>query len=694
MEPLPSPANLLILTIKEEDAEAIIMTLRNGGLAVRGTFTDDPQRVQDLLGSQTFELIICCDWDPGIELDSWMMLYQELRLEVPLIVIAAPNTDANHLINAMRNGARDVAEKGDTEHLQLVVARELSDLEFRRQATLLQGRLRECERRARQGMDASGEAVALVQEGFHIQTNPAYQELFRFTGEQELDGYPLLDLIAPDKQNEIRRSLRLLDRLGETESTSIDVQCIRADSVRFDAHLTLSKTSLDGDPCLRILVEEGQGQAATGVSGGIDRETGLPNRSALTDELTRRLERKGTDATPVAVIYVAVDVFSRLVQAKGLTTGLNAAADVGASLRKLTPPDTFLARLSDDGFILLIDAIPPAEASRLSWKIVDTVHLPPVPGVIQGDAPVCSAGIIIAQPGTDSTDETLDIVYRDHFLGALETDSDSAPSSVTMSRTPDSGYHSEISQVEREFGAQIHRALEGNGFELVYQPIVSLKGDSQENYNVFLRLRDDQKRLRAAKEFLSAVNHSGHMIAVDRWVIRHAIEELVRQRRQDRKISFFVNIAEETLQEHKLLIWICDYLREYQARGNWLTFQVLEDHARRHAAAFIKLSEGLKKVKCKVAINNFGLGPSPEILLDSLPANYIKFAPEFGYHLADDAIKQKKLMELAAIVREAGRRSVVTGVEDARTLTILWSAGIDYVQGNFLQNPSPDIEPQ
>jgi EAL domain-containing protein (putative c-di-GMP-specific phosphodiesterase class I) len=37
-------------------------------------------------------------------------------------------------------------------------------------------------------------------------------------------------------------------------------------------------------------------------------------------------------------------------------------------------------------------------------------------------------------------------------------------------------------------------------------------------------------------------------------------------------------------------------------------------------------------------------------------------------------------------------KTIATGVEDARTLSVLWTAGVDYVQGNFLQKPSPTIE--
>jgi EAL domain-containing protein (putative c-di-GMP-specific phosphodiesterase class I) len=102
--------------------------------------------------------------------------------------------------------------------------------------------------------------------------------------------------------------------------------------------------------------------------------------------------------------------------------------------------------------------------------------------------------------------------------------------------------------------------------------------------------------------------------------------------------------------------------------------------------------EGLKKIKCRVAVNRFGATGRAQMLLQALPLDFVLLLPEYANQLADDKDKQQKLLELAALAREFNVKSVVTGVEDARTLTILWTAGVDYVQGNFLQRPSPTLE--
>lgn len=690
MDSLSNPVNILILASSEEEAEAIITSLRNGGLAVRGIFTDEPERLDELTGTYPFDLIFCCEYDPAIDLDTCMSYFGELDLDLPLIVIAGEETDSPSLIRALRAGARDLTEHRDTEHLQLVVARELSDLRHRRMEQRLRQRLEDCEKRDKDVIDASGDAVAFVQGGMHVQANPAYQRLFQFATLEDLDGYPLLDLISPDEQPEARRILRSLEQQQEKESNQMELQCMRADTSHFHARVTASRSNLDGEPCLRITVEEIQQEKPHEVTGHLDSETGLPNRTALKAELSARVEQGNSMRRPFAAFYIGLTALSKVLHNHGLITGMEAAATFGEALRELAPKGSFLARMGDDAFVLLVEDLTRSDAMQLVSKITNKAHLPLSKKKVDDDKPSCSVGLMIVDPRIDSPTDILNTVYRDFLFGLLE--SKQAQSTTGFSAAPDSDPHSESGDQDRRLTARITRALDGDGFQLFYQPIVSLKGDSQENYNVLLRLREHDRSLREAKEFLSAAIQSGRMVAVDRWVIRRAIAQVASKRSQGQKINFFVNLAEETIQEDNLLIWICNYLEEFQARGNWLTFQILEEHARRHSAAFTKLGNGLKKVKCRVALNRFGLGPDPELLLRSLSADFVKFAPELSKDLADDNSKQQRLLDLAHLAREIGVRSVITGVEDARSLTVLWTAGVDYVQGNFLQEPTEAIE--
>jgi EAL domain-containing protein (putative c-di-GMP-specific phosphodiesterase class I)/PAS domain-containing protein len=239
---------------------------------------------------------------------------------------------------------------------------------------------------------------------------------------------------------------------------------------------------------------------------------------------------------------------------------------------------------------------------------------------------------------------------------------------------------------------KIERALHRDGFNIMYQPVISLLGDSQENYSVLLRLEDINNLILTAAQLLGPAARSGTLPDIDRWVIGRALRDLAARRNAGQRIGFFLSLSAETIKDPGLLIWLCDLLREHDARGGWVIFQLQERDAKAQSDHWVPLADGLKKIKSRIAINQFGHEPHPERLLERVPPDFVKFAPDFAAGLADDIAKQRQLAELARLARSYGAKTIVTGVEDARALTVLWGAGIDYVQGNFLQGPSRSLD--
>ena len=243
-----------------------------------------------------------------------------------------------------------------------------------------------------------------------------------------------------------------------------------------------------------------------------------------------------------------------------------------------------------------------------------------------------------------------------------------------------------------QFAQRINRALGGDYFQLFYQPIISLKGDGEERYNVFIRLRNDRQGVREAKEFLAAAVQSGRMVAVDHWVIEHALLALAEQRLHDRQLNFFINLAEETLREPGFISWLDGLIGREPVTGNWLIFQVLEEQVRSNPALYTQFAQDLAHLGCHLALNRFGIAPHPDRLLTGLAADYVKLDAQLTAGIADDERKEQQLTQLVGLIRGQGKASIATNIEDARTLSVLWTVGVDFVQGNFLQRPAPTLE--
>ena len=96
--------------------------------------------------------------------------------------------------------------------------------------------------------------------------------------------------------------------------------------------------------------------------------------------------------------------------------------------------------------------------------------------------------------------------------------------------------------------------------------------------------------------------------------------------------------------------------------------------------------------KGSAGLDQFGLLPKPAVLLNHLPVDYVKYASAFVQGLVTGKDKQKQLVSLNELILEQEVKAIATAVEEAPVLTVLWTAGISYVQGNFLQEPSDEID--
>ena len=106
-----------------------------------------------------------------------------------------------------------------------------------------------------------------------------------------------------------------------------------------------------------------------------------------------------------------------------------------------------------------------------------------------------------------------------------------------------------------------------------------------------------------------------------------------------------------------------------------------------HLKAAKALFVGLKKIKCQFALGEFGIGLNPFQLMKHIKADYIRVNTAYMEDLSQNAENQDSIRELASQAKSMNIRSITPAVDDAAILSIMWSLGVDFVQGNFLQDP-------
>ena len=96
---------------------------------------------------------------------------------------------------------------------------------------------------------------------------------------------------------------------------------------------------------------------------------------------------------------------------------------------------------------------------------------------------------------------------------------------------------------------------------------------------------------------------------------------------------------------------------------------------------------GWKKLGGRFALEQFGSGLNSFQLLGHIDPDYLKIDRSYMADLAKSPENQKKVAEICRQASELKKLTIAEWVEDATSTSLLFAAGVDFVQGNFLQVP-------
>jgi len=679
-----SPLELLMLGCTANEANDCANTLRNNGQAVHIKSASNRSSLAQLLETEPCDLVIINTESKQLPLQHGIDAVREANPAVAIILM--DSDPGSHLTFAAEQDIRDIVKKSDNQHLAFAVQREHHTLLLRQELSRVRHKLNETERRCDSLLGKSRDAIAYVHEGMHIRANAVYCSMFGIDEINDVEGLPIMDLIAPGARQDFKKILRNLEKHDSFET---QVECLGNDGSQFSTIMEFSPTYVDEEPCTQILIADQSQhielQERIDELTNHDPHTHLFNRNAFMERLEGVLNLESMPSH-MGLVQISVNNFAELREHAGIKQADKLLHTVANTLKECAENAHTLARLGDHDFIILItESSSLTEIGERCLSILKNKDFVSATGVL--DAPLFSVGVTnYPENNHISAHEILNRSCKATKQAVLETGH-----SIHIFNEAISLDTIEQPSLDPSVIDLIDHALENDGFRLMYQPIVSLQGDTRENYSVLLRLLDQNDEEHSPGEFWSHAEKTNRLVEIDRWVIRNAIRELVKHRHEGKKINFYVMISKQGITDESMLLWICDCLREFKAKGAWLTFQFSVLDLRSNVQAARGLIDGLKKINCRIAISNFASGPNSETLLKHLPIDVVKLSPEFMHHLANDEEQQNQLSEINTQLQASGIKTIASGVEDANSLAMLWNIGVNYIQGFFLQEPSSTI---
>ncbi|KJS24723.1 MAG: ferrous iron transporter C, partial [Pseudomonas sp. BRH_c35] len=460
---------LLILEDSQNEAERLVSLFRNAGQATRVHRLTSSDDLAEAL-KQTWDLLINAPQSENLDPSEAISAIRRQAKDIPILQLTAGN-DAEAITEALMLGAQDALPQGEDEWLLLVANRELANLEERRARRSAEVALREAEKRCQLLLDSSVDAIAYVHDGMHIYANRAYLELFGYDDVEDLEGMPMIDLISGTDQSRFKTFLKNYQSM----EGSAELACggVRADGDTLKTRMHFSPAAYDGEPCIQVVIraenDSAELQKLREISSQ-DPVTGLLNRNSFLEVIDAAVERAINAGQPASLAYIRVDRFAALQADIGLTDSDQLLNQLATLLRGHFPGEAQLARFADDVFAVLQPGVIPQQAELELRKLLTKVEgqLLDVGGrTVQTTLSIGVAGL------DEKTAKAQDAIERAHRCADELSDGNALKLYNPADELAAAANRGDIV-------AMLKQALESNSFRLLFQPIISLRGDSFE----------------------------------------------------------------------------------------------------------------------------------------------------------------------------------------------------------------------
>ncbi|MBS0195081.1 MAG: EAL domain-containing protein [Proteobacteria bacterium] len=413
-----------------------------------------------------------------------------------------------------------------------------------------------------------------------------------------------------------------------------------------------------------------------------DEATGLHRRAFVLDRVNEALG-SGSDspAAEGGALFVEIDNAATLRERLGLAALEHLVVNAGRVVHDELMDQHVAARINDNAFLVLALGLDDTALLALARRIHDAIGGHAFEAVGKPMRLRASIGACPLRFGFGDASALLNTAERDC------REARASESGVRLHEPP------KASEIDAETALVEHmrQAIENDGFGLIYQPIVAVQGGGSAQYQTLLRLRDATGKQVPAARILPLAERAHLMTDIDRWVLTRAMSVLGQQREQSHAMRLFVPQSMTTFAAREQPGWLKGEMAAHDLAGDSLVLECRLEDALLNPPALAAFAHAMRGEGVRLCIGQFERSAAADRLLDQVPLGYIKLAPK--YAAGDIAPELRE--EAKAVIEHAhglGVQAIGHRVEDPHAAATLWTAGIDYIQGNLVQSASGGLD--
>ncbi|MEQ1510027.1 MAG: EAL domain-containing protein [Sphingopyxis sp.] len=424
------------------------------------------------------------------------------------------------------------------------------------------------------------------------------------------------------------------------------------------------------------LTEIKKSEAEVSRLARFDALTGLANRSEIGNVLHQALKGQAQTTRPAALFLIDLDRFKNVNDTLGHPAGDELLKQVALRLTNVIGSYGHVGRLGGDEFKVVL----PGKTSRTQLETIAKALIESIsrPYLIERSQVSIGASVGIAISPVDG--HTDDDLTRNADL-ALYAAKDAGRGVMRFYEQSMHAAADRRNMLEHD----LNDALERNMLRVVYQAVVSCKGERVTGFEALLRWTHPEHGPISPAEFIPIAEESSLIERVGEWVLRRACEEAASWATPAR---IAVNVSPTQFANPAFPTLVAQVLAQTGLAPKRLELEITEGVFMAEGSNAERQFETLKRIGVRLALDDFGTGYSSLGYLQRAPLSKIKIDQSFvrGATRGDN----QNAAIIRAIVTLAEALEMETTAEGAETedeVELIKRLGCSHIQGFYYGPP-------
>jgi diguanylate cyclase (GGDEF)-like protein/PAS domain S-box-containing protein len=409
-----------------------------------------------------------------------------------------------------------------------------------------------------------------------------------------------------------------------------------------------------------------------------DALTGLPNRVAFVEHLTRSIDAAAASNESFAVLSIDLDRFKEVNDTFGHAVGDDLLRELAQQLRALAG-EAYFARLGGDEFTLIT---PTGDQPAVAEMLAGRLHAAVATDLdLNGQHLRVGLSIGVAIFPADGTDATTLLNNADAALYRAKA----------AGRGKTGFFEIEMDNRLRERRAiqqELSSAVEQSELRLHYQPLAKIDGEVI-GFEALLRWQNPKRGLVSPATFIPVAEESGLIMQIGEWVLREACREAADW---SHPLQIAVNLSPIQFRHGDLPGLVHSVLLETGLSPTRLELEITEGVLVEDFARGLSILRRLKALGVRIAMDDFGTGYSSLSYLQAFPFDKIKIDQSFISNVKSNPQSAAIVRAVIGLAHGLDLPVLAEGVETKAQLDFLAGESCNEVQGYLMGRPHPILE--